>query len=555
MAFSSLKRTMMLLRVRSCATLRSVGDGIIATGTAGEIVFMNPVAEELTGWSAADARGRLLMEIIALVEESSGQPARNPILGPLPWKSRCYKLSPRDGVDTVVEIQCFENRAPATSMRRTPPMDTARSAQADSTAGGPAASGPDDLLGAIVVLRDCTARRLMEGRLMQSQRMEAVADMAGGLANDFNNLLTVILECAGDLCAQVEGESKAAALEIQQAATAAASITGQLLMLSRRGEARFEVLDVNGVICEMQPTIAHSLGKIRTLETVLGSPPGSVRCDRNQLKQVLLNLALNARDAMPAGGELRIESSTVEIAPGSPEAQSYRPGQFVRLRVSDTGEGMDKATLARIFEPFFSTKKGGLANGLGLSVAHGIIVQSQGFIRAKSAVGHGTSFEILLPCVGTFRRIGEGGGLQRAPGEDSTPTVLLVEEDDDVRGLMHKFLEREGYQLLEAQNAAEAEAIAEVYPEPIHVLVTDVLMPGMTGEQLAARLKPLRPTLKTLLVSGNGHDVLEPPARPRGDMTLLSKPFPAAELLRRVCLLLEPAMAATRKRKRAAADA
>src|SRR5664279_244772 len=410
----------------------------------------------------------------------------------------------------------------------------------DTAAEGPAASRPvDELLGAIVVLRDITARRRMESLLVQSQRMEAVANMAGGLAHDFNNQLTVILGYAEKLCVQADGHDKEAALEIKHAASMASSITEQLLMLSRRGEARLEVLNVNDVICEVQPIISHSLGKIRTLVTDLSSPEGFVRGDRTQLKQVLLNLALNARDAMSTGGQLRIESSTVEINSESPEARLYRPGRFVRLRVADTGEGMDKATLARIFEPFFSTKKA-FGAGLGLSIAHSIIVQGQGFIRAESEVGHGTSFEILLPCVGTFRGIGEVAGSQRPQGEDATPTVLLVEDEDAVRRLMHRFLEREGYQLLEARNAAEAEAIAEVYQEPIHVLITDVLMPGMTGPQLDASLKALRPAMKTLFVSGYRHDVIEAHGLSRGGLNLLSKPFPAAELVRRVRMLLAP---------------
>jgi two-component system cell cycle sensor histidine kinase/response regulator CckA len=241
---------------------------------------------------------------------------------------------------------------------------------------------------------------------------------------------------------------------------------------------------------------------------------------------------------MPASGELRIESATVDIEPDSQEARLYRPGQFVRLRVADTGEGMDKATLARIFEPFFSTKKAGCGTGLGLSIAHSIIVQSQGYIRAESEIGHGTTFEILLPCVGTFRRIGEAGGSEGADSGEPTPTVLLVEDEDAVRRVMHKFLEREGYQLLEARNAEEAEAIAEVYQEPIHVLVTDVLMPGMTGPELAAKLMPLRPGMKTLFVSGYRHDVTEPHGLSRDALNLLPKPFPAAELLRRVRMLL-----------------
>lgn len=501
-------------------TLRSVGDGIIATDTAGEIVFMNPVAEKLSGCSGKDGRGRLLMDILALFEESSGQPAKNPISDLLPGESRSYRLISKNGTDTVVEVECSENRVTATS---TLP---------DSASGGALASGlADDLLGAIVVLRDSTARRQMEGRLVQSQRMDAVANMAGGLAHDFNNQLTVILGYAEALGARLEGEDKQTALEIKNAASMASSITAQLLMLGRRSEVRFEVLNINEVICELQPMISHSLGKSRTLVTDLGSPEGFVRGDRNQLKRVLLNLALNARDAMSAGGQLRIESCAVEFGPDSQDARLHRPGRFVRLRVADTGEGMDNATLACIFEPFFSTKKAGFGAGLGLSIAHGIVAQSQGYIRAESTIGHGTTIEILLPCAGTFRGIGKAGATP-------APTILLVEDEDSVRRLMHKFLEREGYQLLEARNAEEAEGIAEVYREPIHLLVTDVLMPGMTGPELVARLMPLRPGMKTLFVSGYRHDVMEPHGLPGGDLKLLPKPFPVAELLRRVRTLL-----------------
>ena len=541
----SLYRHQMERRVRSSeawlsTTLRSVGDGIVATNTAGEIVFMNPVAEKLTGWSGADANGRLLMEILGLFTESSGQPAKNPISDLFAGESRSYQLIPRNGADALVEVEveCFENRAPAVSIQPTPPAPTARIPRPDSAAS--AAGVPeDDLLGAIVVLRDITARRQMEGRLVQSQRMEAVANMAGGLAHDFNNQLTVILGYAEELGAHLKGDDKAAALAIRQAASMASSITGQLLTLSRGGSARLEVLNVNEVICEVQPMISHSLGKGRTLMTELGSSEGYVRVDRNQVKQVLLNLALNARDAMPAGGELRIESGILEIDSESKEARLYRPGQYVRLRVADTGEGMDKATLARIYEPFFTTKKVGFGTGLGLSVVHSIVAQSQGYIVAKSETGRGTTFEILLPCVGTFRRIKKTAGSERFTGEEPTPTVLLVEDEDAVRRLMHKFLERQGYQLLAARNAEEAELIAEVYQEPIHVLVTDVLMPGMSGPELAARLRPLRPEMRTLFVSGYRHDTPELAEMSQGDLNVLPKPFPASELLRRVQILLD----------------
>jgi signal transduction histidine kinase len=244
----------------------------------------------------------------------------------------------------------------------------------------------------------------MERRLIQSQRMEAVANLAGGLAHDFNNQLTLILGCAQELAARLADEDRARALEIQQAAATAASITAQLLTLSRHDLPRFETLNLNEVILEVQPLISRSLGKARTLSTSLGSP-GWVRADRNQLKQVLLNLALNARDAMTGSGGLTIETATMEIDSGQP-AQVPAPGAYVRLRVIDTGRGMDPATLARIFEPYITTKKPGLGTGLGLSVAHGIITQSGGYISATSRIGNGTSFEILLPFAGAVRAPG-----------------------------------------------------------------------------------------------------------------------------------------------------
>ena len=349
------------------ATLRSVGEGIIATDTAGQIVFLNPPAERLTGWSGRNAGVRQLMDVLGLFEETSRQPAKSPLVDLQAGESRSYTLVSKSGGQAVVEVTCFENRS------------------------------ANDLLGSIVVVRDIGVRREMESRLIQSQRMEAVANMAGGLAHDFNNQLTVILGYSAELCGELAGEAQRQAMEIQKAVSTASSITCELLTLSRRGHARCELMDLNEVIAEVQPMISHSLGRGRTLTTDLGSAAGCVRGDRSQFKQVLLNLALNARDAMPAGGDLRIESSSLEIPAGSKDARLYPAGPYVRLRVTDTGEGMAKATLSRIFEPFFTTKGAGCGTGLGLSMVHSIVVRSGGYIRAESEIGRGTSFEILLP--------------------------------------------------------------------------------------------------------------------------------------------------------------
>ena len=487
-------------------TLRSIGDGVVATNPIGEIVFMNPVAEQLTGWTAGEAHGMLLMDVLGLYEETANRPAKNPTFDLLAGETRVYTLFARTGARIQVEVGCFENHS------------------------------ADEVLGAIVVMRDITARRDLESRLVQSQRMEAVANLAGGLAHDFNNQLTIILGYAQDLAERLSNPEKDQALQIKNAASLAGAITHQLLTLSRHEMMHPEVLNINEIICELQPMISHSLGKARTLATDLGSPVGFVRADRNQLKQVLLNLALNARDAMPAGGELRIESSSMDVEPGGTMAHFCRPGPYVRLRVSDSGEGMNAETLSHIFEPFFTTKKPGFGTGLGLSTVHGVVVQSGGYITAHSEVGKGTSFEILLPCLGTFQALRDVAQAETA-GAETVPTILLVEDEDAVRHLMHNYLEREGYQLLEARNAEEAESIAEVYDEPIHVLVADIVMPGAAGPELAERIQRLRPDLKVLFVSGYRHDARDlENAMP--DLNVLPKPFVAGELLRRVRLLL-----------------
>ena len=493
-------------------TLRSVGEGIVATNAAGEIVFVNAVAERLSGWTSAEALGHPLMDVLQLNHESTGRAAGDPVLDLLPDERRSYLLISKTGTSTPVEVSYSENQ----SQR--------------------------ERLGSILVVRDILVRREMEGRLIQSQRMEAIANLAGGLAHDFNNLLMVILGYAEELETDLKnGRDRQRATEIKQAATLAGSISKQLLTLSRRDPSSAEVLDINAVIGEIQPLVARSLGTGRTLRLELGSSAGLVRGDRNRLKQVFLNLALNARDAMPRGGEMRITTSPVDIGAEHVRWRDCRPGRYVRIRVTDSGQGMDAPTLARIFEPFFTTKRSGTGTGLGLAVVHAIIVQSEGYISASSEIGKGTSFEILLPRAEQPQKVGESR--QMAETNEPAPTVLLVDDEDGVRRLMHSCLQREGYRLLQARDAEEAERIAKACPGPIHVLVTDVVMPGMSGLQLAARLRPLRPEMKTLFVSGCAHDELGGAALPLAEV--LSKPFWPLELARRVRTLLQrpPALA------------
>jgi two-component system, cell cycle sensor histidine kinase and response regulator CckA len=343
------------------STLRNIGEGIITADPGGTVVYLNPVAEQLTGWSAAEARGHRLSELLPEPDE--------PPCDAVPADPRIRMLTLRTGQRKPVEIEYFDN----------------------CDAG--------ERLGSIAVVRDASERQESERRLIQSQRMEAMAQLARGLAHDFNNQLTLILAGAGELAEALTGETAQLALEVKQAATLAASITRQLLMLGRGEEPRMELVDLNEIICELQPLISRALGKSRTLVTQLSQRLAPVRGNRNRLQQVLVNLALNAHDATAPGGELRLETATVEIDPASASARLCRPGVYVRLHVSDNGHGMDENTLAHIFEPFFTTKKPGSGNGLGLSMVHSIITQAGGCISADSQAGRGSRFEILLPCL------------------------------------------------------------------------------------------------------------------------------------------------------------
>jgi two-component system, cell cycle sensor histidine kinase and response regulator CckA len=502
---SGMERRLRTSEAWLAATLGSVGDGIVACDTSGEIAFLNPVAEQLTGWTTASAKGKPLLEVLHLFEDGTNQPARNPVFDLFPGENRVYTLVSKTGSAYPVEIGSVENRA------------------------------ADELLGSILAIRNAGPRRELERRLVQSQRMEAASATAGGLAHDFNNLLMIILSGAEELASRLSGPEQSIAADIKQAASVAGSIVNQLLLLSRRETPPAEVLNLNEIVTEIEPLLSHSLGKNRSFFTDLGAPEAFLWGNRGHLKQVLLNLTLNARDAMSPGSELRISTEPVEIDEYSPDVRRYRAGRYVRLRVADTGHGMDEATLARIFEPFFTTKAAGATTkpngagtGLGLSIVHSIVTQSGGYISAASGVGRGTTFEILLPSIGSLQPACEAA----CPG-----TVLLVEDEKQIRRLAHTHLDRAGFQVLEASNAANAEAMAAAWRGPIDVLVTDVVMEDSgSGPEIARRLAPRHPAMKILFISGYRHGAID--EFPGLSAELLSKPFPPSELVRRVQKLL-----------------
>ena len=400
-------------------------------------------------------------------------------------------------------------------------------------------------------IQDITSRRRaletsarLEVQLRQAQKMEAIGQLAGGVAHDFNNILAVILSCASFAAEAEPGDPsiRADIAEIRAAGQRAHALTRQLLAFSRRQVLEPRVVDLGVVVHDMEGMLRRVLGEDVTLRTVLPAGIGMVEVDPGQMEQVILNLAVNARDAMPRGGELVIEVSDVDrLVDGGSGVGPSHPGPYVELRVRDTGCGMDAATRERIFEPFFTTKERGKGTGLGLSTVHGIVTQSGGHVLVESEPGRGTTFRILLPRV-QGRATGEGDDTaspepRARPGE----TVLVVEDDPAVRRTVTRTLEQLGYRVLSADGRAEALACVEESRGAIDLLLTDVVMPGKSGPELAKELLGRLPTLRTIFMSGFPDDAVVQREALAPGVQLLQKPFPADVLARKVRELLDGA--------------
>ncbi len=396
-------------------------------------------------------------------------------------------------------------------------------------------------LAGVAILRDRVVAELRasEERLRQAHKMEAIGQLAGGVAHDFNNLLTVINGYAdilrGQLAAGSEaGESVHAILEAGQRA---AALTGQLLAFSRKAMVQPRLVDLNEVVDSAARMLRRLIGERVTLTTRLqpGLPP--VRIDPWQIEQVVMNLAVNARDAMPDGGTLLVETTELLLPTMiTTETGEFRAGHAVQLTVSDTGQGMTEDVRARVFEPFFTTKGVGKGTGLGLATVYGIIRQAGGHVEVTSAPGHGATFRVLLPAASAEERP-EAETL--APVGPGSETVLLVEDEEAVRRLALVALERRGYRVLAAGSAAEAMALATGHQGPLHLLLTDVVMPDMGGRQLAEALTARRPGLKVLFMSGYTDDTVLRDGLASADRSFLQKPFSVAALGRRVREVLD----------------
>ena len=388
----------------------------------------------------------------------------------------------------------------------------------------------------LVVAQDISERRHLESQLRQAQKMEAVGRLAGGVAHDFNNLLMVIkghtellldaLDSSDQITRKIE--------QIDKSADRASALTRQLLAFSRRQVLQPQVMNVNSTLEEMGKLLPRLIGEDIELIIHTDKALGSVRADSSQMEQVIMNLAVNARDAMPNGGKLLIETANVNL--GHDYTASHplmKPGAYVLLTVTDNGTGMDAETQAHIFEPFFTTKEKGKGTGLGLAMVYGIIKQSGGFIWVYSELGKGTSFKIYLPRVGQAEE-------HAAPIRPSmelptgTETVLLTEDEQDVREIARQFLESGGYRVIEAKNGAEAIRLASEHRGEIQLLVTDMVMPGMTGQELAVRLQAEHPGLNVVFMSGYSEHAATEMVDADPSVRLLTKPFSRAAILRAV---------------------
>lgn len=390
------------------------------------------------------------------------------------------------------------------------------------------------------VLADVTERRKLEQALNQSQKMEAIGRLAGGIAHDFNNLLTIISGYGEMLLTMSEKhstswESVKAIMEAGQRATA---LTRQLLAFSRRTVLEPKVLPLNDVVVETERMLRRLIGEDIHLVTKLGRSNGKVKVDPNQIVQVLMNLAINARDAMPKGGRLTIETSIIELDEESSRFRhDVKPGRFVQLTTTDTGSGMTPEVKSRIFEPFFTTKGVGEGTGLGLAVVHGIIRQSGGFVEVDSEPGRGSSFRIHLPLIEELVHHVEHA--ESNSGQTGSETILLVEDEDGVRRLASLALISAGYHVLTATNGQDAIRVVEKHPTPINLLFTDVVMPQLSGPDLATELRARMPNLKVLLSSGYTDEAMTRHGIFSENVAFLQKPYTPHSLIRKVRQVLD----------------
>jgi PAS domain S-box-containing protein len=520
------------------AMLHSIGDGVISTDISGSVTRMNRVAEALTGWTASDAIGRPFKDIFHIVDATTRKPAPDPI-----------EVVLRDGRSVGLDDN---TTLISRSHGETPVADSA----------APIFDAANALVGAVVVFRDASVERRFSDRmrelnedlerrvversaalqkaeeqLRQSQKLEAIGRLAGGIAHDFNNLLSVIISLSDLMIADAEAEKLPGTIvadldEIRKAGFRAADLTRQLLAFSRQQVLEPRIVDMNEVVAGMEKLLRRVIGADITLRTVRATDGSLVKVDPGQMEQVIMNLVVNARDAMPRGGQLTLEVSRTELdatfAKGHP---GVTPGPYLQLAVSDTGTGMSKDVQARIFEPFFTTKEKGKGTGLGLSMVVGIVQQSGGTVWVDSEPGRGTTFKIYLPI--TEQTETTASPVQAAARPRGSETILLVEDEPQVRSIARGILTRAGYTVLDAENGEAALELVGGSNTPIHLVLTDLVMPVMSGRELVEKLSKIRPSIKVLFMSGYTDDLVVHGVIDQG-IPFLQKPLMPDSLTKKV---------------------